>query len=133
MRTGLFSAVTRIGIPVSDVSKAARWCADMLDAQISDYRDDHLAPMLIPDISGIDFFLMRVGETRRLRFSSADGQRAYCIFSLLAINVAPIYARLKERGVTLGPLEQGEDGPDGFWFEDLEGNQFEVSALVAAQ
>lgn len=125
----MFLQVKNISLPVSSVESSGRWYAEMIGARVSRYNDLQLGFFFLPSVDDLYFVLTAVADdTQRLGLRAAG--RMLPVVTFYAPNISEVHRMLQARGVAVGPLDMGEDGPYAFGFEDPDGNCFAVTNIA---
>jgi catechol 2,3-dioxygenase-like lactoylglutathione lyase family enzyme len=116
--------VGTIYIPVQDPALSSKWYQEMLGA-VENYRDDDKA---ILDFANQSFFLVKARLGEKAAFQDEKGY----VWFTMTFEVAgtgqllELHSTLKEKGVTVGSIEDRGHPGNNFVFYDLDGNKFDV-------
>ncbi|MEK5391552.1 VOC family protein [Margalitia sp. FSL K6-0131] len=119
--------IQRVGttyIPVNDIEKSSLWYQEMLGAK-ENFRNSDKA---ILDFANQSFFLVKAKSEERAMFLDQYGsEHFYMTFEVNGIEqLRNFHSFLKERGVSVGDIEDRGHPGNNFVFFDIDGNKFDV-------
>lgn len=119
--------IIRIGttyIPVSNVELSCEWYVSKLGAECS-YRD---SDKVILNFANQSFFLVRSMKNQNSNFIDCYGKEHFSItFEVDGVSaLETIHKNFRDKGITVGEVENRGHAGRNFVFYDLDGNKFDV-------
>lgn len=119
-------SLMRIGtsyIPVQDIELSAEWYVNL--GAVLNYQDKDKA---ILDLANQSIFLVRSSEKQSANFYDIDGTEHFSLtFEVNGMNtLTALHREFKEKGTTVGEIEDRGHAGKNFVFRDLDGNMFDV-------
>ncbi|QPQ30581.1 VOC family protein [Lysinibacillus sp. JNUCC 51] len=119
--------IIRIGttyIPVSNVELSCEWYVSKLGAECS-YRD---SDKVILNFANQSFFLVRSMNNQNSNFIDCYGKEHFSItFEVDGVSaLETIHKNFRDKGITVGEVENRGHAGRNFVFYDLDGNKFDV-------
>ncbi|MBX0358614.1 VOC family protein [Halobacillus sp. Nhm2S1] len=123
MNHSLFRVGT-IYLPVQEVDESAIWYQEKLGAGIN-YKDNQKA---IIGLAGISIFLVKSSPEQTSNFLDVVGSSRFAItFEVNGVEaLRALHKELKNKGVSVGEIEDRGHPGLNFVFEDLQGNRLDV-------
>lgn len=126
-RRGEWLVLQRVGttyIPVQNPALASKWYQEMLGA-VENYQDEE---KVILNIANQSFFLVKAQQGEKAVFSDHKGNEQFMMtFEVDGLNqLIELHSTLKEKGVTVGKIEDRGHPGNNFVFYDLDGNKYDV-------
>ena len=120
----LIHRVGTIYLPVVNPEVASNWYQEKLGA-IENFRNEDKA---ILDFANQSFFLVKAKEGVKAIFQDHRGnEHFFMTFEVDGIDqLRKLHSLLKEKGVTVGNIEDRGHPGNNFVFYDLDGNKFDV-------
>ncbi|EOR21906.1 hypothetical protein A499_20733 [Niallia nealsonii AAU1] len=120
----LIHRVGTIYLPVVNPEVASNWYQEKLGA-IENFRNEDKA---ILDFANQSFFLVKAKEGVKANFQDHKGnEHFFMTFEVDGIDqLRKLHSLLKEKGVTVGNIEDRGHPGNNFVFYDLDGNKFDV-------
>ncbi|MED3795758.1 VOC family protein [Niallia alba] len=120
----LIHRVGTIYLPVVNPEVASNWYQEKLGA-IENFRNEDKA---ILDFANQSFFLVKAKEGVKATFQDDKGnEHFFMTFEVDGIDqLRKLHFLLKEKGVTVGNIEDRGHPGNNFVFYDLDGNKFDV-------
>jgi catechol 2,3-dioxygenase-like lactoylglutathione lyase family enzyme len=120
----MLQRVGTIYLPVQNPELSSKWYQDMLGA-VENYRDDDKAILAFANQS---FFLVKARLGEKAAFQDEKGYEWFMMTFEVDGNeqLTELHSTLKEKGVTVGNIEDRGHRGNNFVFYDVDGNKFDV-------
>ncbi|MGP4107691.1 VOC family protein [Virgibacillus sp. L01] len=119
-------SLMRIGtsyIPVQDIELSAEWYVNI--GAVLNYQDKEKA---ILELANQSIFLVKSSEKQSANFNDIDGKEHFSLtFEVNGMDaLTTLHREFKEKGITVGEIEDRGHAGKNFVFLDLDGNMFDV-------
>lgn len=119
--------LVRVGttyIPVTNVNLSSDWYVNKLSAELS-YKDDDKA---IINLANQSFFLVKSSESQSSNFIDFYGKERFSLtFEVNGLTaLEALHRDYKEKGISVGEIENRGHAGRNFVFYDVDGNKFDV-------